>query len=209
MVAILLATIAAFVLWRGLPYAPAIAAFFVAFGATLVSMRGIVCHAVAEAFAARSAAQASEAALKVALVQVAAERDAKSRFVAVASHDLLLPIQAAQLYFVQLARLDQRWLRAEIELAGKAAFGAAQSLLTSMLDHLRLGAQAVVPRSRDIVLDDLMERSRPKPRCLPKAQSIFGSLPRRSTCMRTCTCWRARSAIWCKMRFVIRVATTC
>jgi signal transduction histidine kinase len=158
MVALLLASIAAFVLWRGLPYAPAIAAFFVAFGATVVSMRGIVRRAVAEAFAARAAAQASEAALKIALAQVAAERDAKSRFIAAASHDLQQPVQAAHLYFVQMARADQPQLRAEIELAGKAAFGAAQSLLTSMLDHLRLGAQAIVPRPRDIALDDLLAK---------------------------------------------------
>ena len=103
----------------------------------------------------RTSAQQSEAALKVALAQVAAERAAKSRFLAAASHDLQQPIQAAHLYFGQLARVDQPRLRSEIETAGKAAFGAAQSLLSAMLDHLRLGAQAVTPRLEEVALGGL------------------------------------------------------
>ena len=154
-VVILLASIAAFVVWRGLPYAPAIALFFAAFGATVIGMRGIVRRAVSEAFEARTAAQHSAAALEVALAQVAAERDAKSRFLAAASHDLQQPIQAAHLYFGQLARVDHPQLRGEIEAAGKMAFGAAQSLLAAMLDHLRLGAQAVTPQTERVALAGL------------------------------------------------------
>ena len=152
---IVLASLTAYVIVSGQPYRFAMAGFFVLFGATVLGLRRIVRAAVLDALVSRTSAQQSEAALKVALAQVAAERAAKSRFLAAASHDLQQPIQAAHLYFGQLARVDQPRLRSEIETAGKAAFGAAQSLLSAMLDHLRLGAQAVTPRLEEVALGGL------------------------------------------------------
>ena len=153
-----LLSLAAFVIAEQMPYRFVMAAFFALFAATVVGLRTVMRSAVLEALRARTAAQNATAALEVALAEVAAERDAKSRFIAAASHDLQQPIQAAHLYFVQMARVEQPRLRAEIEQAGKAAFGAAQSLVTAMLDHLRLGAHAVTPRSEAIALPDFLAR---------------------------------------------------
>ena len=150
-----LGSLTVFVLVSDMPYRYVLSGFFLLFGMTVIGLRRIMRSAVVAALTARTAAQRSEAALAVALAEVAAERDAKSRFLAAASHDLKQPIQAAHLYFGQLARVEQPRLRSEIEAAGKAAFGAAQSLLAAMLDHMRLGAQAVTPRVEQVALASL------------------------------------------------------
>jgi hypothetical protein len=90
--------------------------------------------------------------------QVAAERDAKTRFLTSASHDLGQPLQAAQLFFDDV--MDAR-TQPEREAAGRRvtwALESAQELLRRMLDHLKLEAGAVTPKLRAVPVGTLIAR---------------------------------------------------
>jgi len=101
-----------------------------------------------------TARQAAEAAL----VQVAAERDAKTRFLASASHDLGQPLQAARLFFDQAIRGANAAQRTAA--AGKVtwALDATEQLLRRMLDHLRLESGAVAAEMGPVAVGPLIAR---------------------------------------------------
>lgn len=123
-------SMAAFALVYRLPYSGEIAGFLVMEGAVLIMIR-------------RSGQRAARA-LEAALATVQAERDAKTRFLASASHDLQQPLQAARLYFDQALASGPGQARA-VEGA-RSAFRNTQALLDSMLEHLRLEADAMPAR---------------------------------------------------------------
>ena len=96
--------------------------------------------------------------LSDALRQVAAERDAKTRFIATASHDLGQPLQAANLFFDQTMRAPNEASRNHAAEGVKRAFAAADQLLGHMLNHLRLEADRVEPIASRVHLGQLIER---------------------------------------------------
>jgi signal transduction histidine kinase len=126
------ASMAAFALFYRIPYSLALAGFLLMEGAALIMIR-------------RMSVRASRA-LEGALAVVQAERDAKTRFLAAASHDLQQPIMAARLYFDRLLADPSTAQRERAASGGRAAFEATQKLLESMLEHLRLEALGVQPR---------------------------------------------------------------
>lgn len=126
------ASMASFALVYRLPYAIALAGFLVMEGVALVMIRRMTLR--------------SAKAMQAALAIVQAERDAKTRFIASASHDLQQPLEAARLYFDQAVACDDRALRARAIAGARAAFASTQKLLESMLDHLRLEAGALAVR---------------------------------------------------------------
>lgn len=132
------ASMAAFALVYRIPYAPVLAGFLVMEGAALIMIR-------------RMSVRAAKA-LEDALAVVQAERDAKTRFIAAASHDLQQPIQAARLYFDRLLDDLPAHQRGQVVTGGRAAFEMTQKLLESMLEHLRLEAGAVRPREASVDL---------------------------------------------------------
>jgi signal transduction histidine kinase len=125
------ASMAAFALLYRIPYSPVLAGFLLMEGAALIMIR-------------RMSVRAAKA-LEEALAVVQAERDAKTRFLAAASHDLQQPIQAARLFFDRLLDDLPAQQRREAVAGGRAAFQMTQKLLESMLEHLRLEAKAVKP----------------------------------------------------------------
>jgi signal transduction histidine kinase len=125
--------------------------FVIAYAITIMVMQRYVQRAVDEAYAARRAAE-------TALVQVAAERDAKTRFLASASHDLGQPLQAARLSFDQAMRSPEGDLRQRAARRVTWAFDATEQLLRRILDHLRLESGAVEAHIQPVAVGPLIAR---------------------------------------------------
>lgn len=136
------ASMAGFVLSQRVPYGYALAGFLVMEGAALVMIRRAM---------SRSAAK-----LQSLLAIVQAERDAKTRFIASASHDLQQPLQAARLYFETALTSGEPKTRDRAIKAVRSAFSSTQALLQSMLDHLRLEAGAMPVRPVAVDLREIL-----------------------------------------------------
>lgn len=134
-----------------LEYSVALSVFIFAFTLTIVVLQRFVQQAVDEAYLARQAAEA-------ALTQVAAERDAKTRFLASASHDLGQPLQAARLSFDQVLRSPEGPQRTRAANRVGWAFDATEQLLRQMLDHLRLESGTVEAKAADLAVGPLIAR---------------------------------------------------
>jgi signal transduction histidine kinase len=155
-VAMLTLSVAGFALWNAGPYAPALAFFLIMIGLTMLSLRTMVRQSVLKALAAQEASDRSEATTRVALAAAAAERDAKTRFIAAASHDLQQPLHAASLFFDAALAMPEGAERRQAIAGAHSAFGSTQALLESMLDHLRLEAGAVRPRLEPLPVGPLL-----------------------------------------------------
>jgi signal transduction histidine kinase len=132
-------------------YSAAVILFSAAYGFVVVSLGRIVQRSVNRTYAARQAAEA-------ALVEVAAERDAKTRFLTSVSHDLGQPLQAARLFFDQAMRSPDGAGRAKAARRVEWAFDATEQLLRQMLDHLRLESGAVEARVETLGVGPLIAR---------------------------------------------------
>jgi signal transduction histidine kinase len=128
-----------------------LAPFCFAHAVNTAALHGIIQRAVNRAFAARRTAES-------ALAQAAAERDARTRFLASASHDLGQPLQAARLSFDQALRSPDAGRRAAAVRRADWAFDAMEELLRRILDYLRLDAGAVAPNLRPTPLGPLISR---------------------------------------------------
>lgn len=113
---------------------------------------------VASAISAREEARISADALSVLVDEVSAERDAKTRFIASASHDLGQPLQAARLFSEQLADASTDTVRDRAQNGLDRALTSAQQMLSHMLNHMRLEADAVTPLPKSVALDELKQR---------------------------------------------------
>ncbi|CAN5861058.1 hypothetical protein BH11PSE6_BH11PSE6_03540 [soil metagenome] len=149
----LIASVAAFVLVYDMPYAVPLAAFLAMAGAAIVGIRGLIWRAADEASDARAMSQRAAESLERALALVRAERDAKTRFIAAASHDLQQPIQAAHLFMDQALEGNDSALRERSARGARRAFESVQVLLETMLDHLRLDAGAVIAKIDGVAID--------------------------------------------------------
>jgi signal transduction histidine kinase len=122
-----------------------LAAYVFAFGGLMFVLSDTVHRTVRETVAARLASDHAALELQRLLASVAAERDAKTRFISAASHDLGQPLQAASLFFDQAIRARDEAARAKAVDGVRRAFASADQLLSHMLNHLRLEADAVEP----------------------------------------------------------------
>ena len=97
---------------------------------------------------------------QVTLAREAAEKasDAKSRFLAVASHDLRQPLHAVTLLNGMLSRPQPQERVAEISHQMGRSLCAMESMFNSVLDFSKIEAARVVPRSAWHRLDPLFER---------------------------------------------------
>lgn len=136
------ASMASFTLVYDVEYALPLAGFLIMEGVALVMIRRLIWRA----------AETLEAALAI----VRKERDAKTRFIASASHDLQQPLQAASLYFDQILDSTDAALRERAVTGARSAFASTQSLLETMLDHLRLEAGAAPVRIDSVALDETL-----------------------------------------------------
>ena len=93
------------------------------------------------------------------MAKVAAERanEAKSRFLAAASHDLRQPLQALCLY---LEVLHQKLPPTAAPVMGKIqiCIGSLNELLADLLDLSKLDAGVVLPKMTDVSLAEVLER---------------------------------------------------
>ena len=137
---------AAFAVAQGLPYGWAWALFLLAAGGSMVGLREQARRSVAEVIARGLAIEAAAAETRLALAVAAAERDAKARFIASASHDLKQPLAAARIWARLGLEAAPGPARSETFAKAEQAFADASSLVDSMLDHLRLEAGAEVAR---------------------------------------------------------------
>lgn len=144
-------SVAAFYAVHWNSYSPALIVFALSYGFVAQALRETMQRAVDRAYAARQTAEA-------ALVQVAAERDAKTRFLASASHDLGQPLQAARLFFDQAMAGGTVVQRAAASRNVTWAFDTTEQLLRQMLDHLRLDAGAVEPQIEAVGVGPLIAR---------------------------------------------------
>ncbi|MGK7295941.1 MAG: hybrid sensor histidine kinase/response regulator [Candidatus Wenzhouxiangella sp. M2_3B_020] len=98
------------------------------------------------------------AELEQAMVQAERANNAKSRFLAAVSHDLVQPLNAAQLMTHSLARkLDGADEAGSVaRIAG--ALGATENLIEGLLDISRLDAGGLEPRLVDFPLAELFEQ---------------------------------------------------
>jgi len=101
-----------------------------------------------------SAREAAEAAL----AQVAAQRDAKTRFLTSASHDLGQPLQAAKLFFDQAQRSRTALQRRAANDRLRWALDATEQILRQILEHLRLEDGTMKPHLAAVALGPLIAR---------------------------------------------------
>jgi signal transduction histidine kinase len=151
----LIVSLSAFVLTHDVPFATPLALFLIMAGVAIVGIRGLIWRAANDASDARAMTQRAAESLERALAIVRAERDAKTRFIASASHDLQQPIQAAHLFMDQALESEDPVSRVRAARGAKSAFQSVQALLETMLDHLRLDAGAVIARIGDVRIDQI------------------------------------------------------
>ncbi len=157
----ILASNGSLVAWFGLNGSPngyAMGGFALVNGILLFVLCGYLPSTVAAAVAARLTVEETKAELERALAEVAEERDAKTRFIAAASHDLGQPLQAASLFFDQALRAPNTDQRERAADGVRRAFASADQLLSHMLNHLRLEADAVDPHFAHIAVGPTMAR---------------------------------------------------
>ena len=132
-------------------FSTALVIFDASYAVTIMVLQRFVQTAVDEAWAARRAAES-------ALAQVAAERDAKTRFLESASHDLGQPLQAARLFFDQMLRSPTPEARETAARRVRWAFDATEQLLRRILEHLRLESGAVEAKPERLAVGPLIAR---------------------------------------------------
>ncbi|MDP3907711.1 hybrid sensor histidine kinase/response regulator [Novosphingobium sp.] len=119
-------------------YSTSLALFLLAFGALMIGTALVLKQAIRTAITLRLRAESMSADLADALAATHAERDARARFIAAASHDLRQPLQAASLYFRQVQRVTDPARRAQAADGVNRGLAEAMVMLESMAEHLRL-----------------------------------------------------------------------
>ena len=90
--------------------------------------------------------------------EVEAQRDARVRFLASASHDLGQPLQSARLFFDQAIRGPDPSRRQRAALQTSAAFEVIDRQLQRMNDHLRLESGDLTARQGEVEIGPLLAR---------------------------------------------------
>lgn len=155
---LLTASAVAWVLWDRPAYWQAWAIFLGLAGVTMLAFRRLIREAVVTAHQARLASEAAERTTRAALATAEAARDAKTRFIAAASHDLQQPLHAASLFFDLALDLPAGAERRQAVDGAHAAFESSQALIAAMLDHMRLEADAVSARLAPVDVNDMLAR---------------------------------------------------
>jgi signal transduction histidine kinase len=132
--------------------------FVFAISTGLMILCDVIPKTVAAVVSERIASDDAVYALESANAAVTAERDAKTHFIAAASHDLGQPLQAAALFFDQVVRAPDAASRERAEKGVRRAFASSEQLLGHMLNHLRLEADAVVPQILRVSLGSALSR---------------------------------------------------
>ena len=143
---------------RGTEVATFAALYIFGFGVVMLVLGDRVAGTVRTAVAARLASDAAARQLDRMFGEVAAQRDAKTKFIAAASHDLGQPLAAAALFFDQSLRAHRRPRPRQGGRRRAPRAGVAEQLLSHMLGHLRLEADAVEPHRSHVAVRPLLAR---------------------------------------------------
>jgi Na+/proline symporter/signal transduction histidine kinase/CheY-like chemotaxis protein len=97
-----------------------------------------------------------ELALLEAKAQAEKANNTKSQFLALASHDILQPLNAAQLYANSL--LDSNRERRDVSVLGKISqsISSAESIISSLLEISRIDMGSITPTITHFKIDDIM-----------------------------------------------------
>lgn len=153
-----LGSTAVFLATRGSQAAALLALFVAAFGVVMFVLCGRVSRTVQATVSARLASDDAATRMEQLAKAVTAERDAKTRFISAASHDLGQPLQAVGLFFEQSLHATDADARASGADGVRRALNAAEQLLSHMLNHLRLEADAVEPNRSVLPVLPLLQR---------------------------------------------------
>ena len=137
-------------------YANSLAIFLLAFGALMIGTALVLKHAIRSAITQRLRAEAMSADLADALAATHAERDARTRFIAAASHDLRQPLQAAMLFFRQVLRAPDADRRARAAKGVERGLEEAMVMLEGMAEHLRLESGRMEAKCEAVPLAGIM-----------------------------------------------------
>ena len=130
---------------------------FVLYGAMLIVAAGVFHASVTNTVASKQASERAEKQMRAAHAEASKSRDAKSRFIASASHDLGQPLQAASLFVQQIAA-PGRGKHHDDAIGGlKQAIEQSLGMVRHMLQFLRLEADSVRPNLAQVTLSEVME----------------------------------------------------
>jgi two-component system, sensor histidine kinase len=133
-----------------------LAGLVVCYGALMVIAARSLRTIVRDAVGARREVERTAAQLEEALQSVSAERDARTRFLAAASHDLGQPLHAATLFLDNAVDAKNKIERHDSLARANRAIENARTMVGDMLSHARLEADAVQPNLRMIGLNDIL-----------------------------------------------------
>lgn len=134
----------AYLLVNGGPFAVTLIFFLVVVIGPLWLLRENLQRALQRSFDARLEAETA--------------RDARTRFMAAASHDLGQPLRAARLLLRQSVQHPDPAARARAADSAGEALASMQRLVEAMLGHLRLQSDGAVPDWRDVPLAETIGR---------------------------------------------------
>ncbi len=135
-----------------------VALYIAAFGIMMFIVGDRIRGTVHAAVAARLSSDETAVKLDRMLAETAAQRDAKTQFIAAASHDLGQPLAAAALFADLSQQASDDLGRAKAIDGLRRAVASAEQLLSHMLNHLRLEADAVEAHPAPVALRALLVR---------------------------------------------------
>lgn len=134
----------------------ALAAVLVLMAVTIIGLQGTFRTAIRDAIDARVLSDSLTQARDGALATVIVERDAKTRFLESASHDLRQPLQAARMFLDQVQRGKAGPQREQAIDRLHWALDATDRSLTQILEYLRLDAGEVKADCRSFAIGPLL-----------------------------------------------------
>ena len=129
---------------------------FVLYGGLLIFAAGMFHQAFTSTVEQKRESQRAETKVRLALAEVSSSRDAKTRFIASASHDLGQPLQAASLFLQNVKAAPRSAPDGRSINALGEAIATAQSMIAHMLHYLRLEADAVKPSLSNVAIGDVI-----------------------------------------------------
>lgn len=178
-------SLALFLILYPMDYHYVLIGFLALMAITMLKLQKIFRMATRDAIAARVVSERTRLQLDHALADVIAERDAKTRFLESASHDLRQPLQAARMFADQTERGLSGVQHEKAVNSLHWALDAADQSLTQILEHLRLDAGEIKANARVFGIGPLIahmaEFNEPHSRvsnsdiiALPSALRVFG-----------------------------------
>ena len=164
------------------PYSAPLALFLIAFGGLMVGVAVTLKVAVRSAISARLRAETATMDLAIALNTVTEARDAKTQFIAAASHDLRQPLQAASLFLAQLSATEDAEIRLRAHSGVRLALEETDALLERMQDHLRLDAGVIEARIEPVPVARVLARLIQETEALASSRQVqLSTVPSRLT----------------------------